>query len=53
MEVGMIRQENGERRIIRPMQTQRVIDSVVADDAHFLVGFLWSDEEIAAIRKGK
>jgi hypothetical protein len=53
MEAGMIREENRERRITRPMQTQRVIDSIVADDAQFLVGFLWSDEEIAAIRKGK
>jgi hypothetical protein len=53
MEAGMIREENGERRIIRPIQTQRVIDSIIADDAQFLVGFLWSDEEIAAIRKGK
>jgi hypothetical protein len=53
MEAGMIREENGERRITRPMQTQRVIDSIVADDAQFLAGFLWSDEEIAAIRKGK
>jgi hypothetical protein len=52
-EAGMIREENRERRIIRPVQTQRVIDSIVADDAQFLVGFLWSDEEIAAIRKGK
>lgn len=53
MEAGIIREENGERLITRPMQTQRVIDSIVADDAQFLVGFLWSDEEIAAIRKGK
>jgi hypothetical protein len=53
MEAGMIREENGERRITRPIQTQRVIDSIVADDSQFLVGFLWSDEEIAAIRKGK
>lgn len=52
-EAGMIREENRERRITRPMQTQRVIDSIVADDPQFLVGFLWSDEEIAAIRKGK
>lgn len=52
-EAGMIREENGERRITRPMQTQRVIDSIVADDAQFLAGFLWTDEEIAAIRKGK
>ena len=53
MEAGMIREENGERRITRPMQTQRVIDSIVADDAQFLDGFLWSNEGIAAIRKGK
>jgi len=52
-EAGMIREENGERQIIRPIETQRVIDSIVADDAQFLAGFLWSDEEIAAIRKGK
>jgi hypothetical protein len=53
MEAGMIREENGKRRITRPVQTQRAIDSIVADDAEFLAGFLWSDEEIAAIRKGK
>ena len=52
-EAGLIQQENGERRITRPMQTQRVIDSIVADDAQFLDGFLWSNEGIAAIRKGK
>jgi hypothetical protein len=53
MEAGMIREENGELRITRPIQTQRVIDSIVADDAEFLVGFLWSDEEIAVIRTYK
>jgi hypothetical protein len=53
MEAGMIREENGERRITRPMQTQRVIDSIVADDAQFLDGLLWTDKEITAIRKDK
>lgn len=53
IEAGIIRDENGERRITRPIQTQRVIDSIVADDAQFLAGFLWPDEEIAAIRKRK
>lgn len=52
-EAGMIHKEKGERRISRPMLTQRVIDSIVADDAQLLAGFLMSDEEIAAIRKGK
>ncbi|MCX5822489.1 MAG: DUF1819 family protein [Deltaproteobacteria bacterium] len=52
-EAGMIREENRERRITRSIQTERVIDCIVADDAQLLVGFLWSDEEIAAIRKGK
>ena len=49
-EAGMIREENRERRIIRPILTQRVIDSIVADDAQFLVGFLWTAEEITANR---
>jgi Putative inner membrane protein (DUF1819) len=53
MEAGMVRKEKRERRITRPMQTRRVIDSIVADDAQYLAGFLWSDEEIAATRKGK
>lgn len=52
-EAGLIREESGERRITRPVQTQRVIHSIVADDAQLLVGFLWTDDEIAAIRKGK
>lgn len=52
-EAGMIREENGELRITRPVQTQRVIDCIVADDAQFLAGFLCSDEGIAAIRQGK
>lgn len=52
-EAGMLREENRERRIIRPVETQRVIDSIVADDAQFLAGFLWPDQEIATIRKGK
>jgi hypothetical protein len=52
-EAGMLRKKNGERLVIRPMQTQRVIDSIVDDDAQLLVGFLWTDKEIAAIRKGK
>jgi len=53
MEAGILQEESGERRITRPVQTQRVIDSIVADDAQFLDGFLWSNEGIAAIRKGK
>lgn len=53
MEAGMIQKENRDRRITRPLQTQRVIDSIIADNAQFLAGFLWSDEEIAATRKGK
>ena len=52
-EAGMIREEDGERRITRPIQTQRVIDIIMADDAQFLAGFLWSDEEIAIIKKTK
>ena len=50
-EAGLIQQENGERRITRPVQTQRVIDNIVSDNAQLLAGFLWKDEEIAAIRK--
>lgn len=52
-EAGMLRKKNGAQLIIRPMQSKRVIDSIVADDAQLLVGFLWTDKEIAAIRKGK
>lgn len=52
-EAGMLRKKNGAQLIIRPLQSKRVIDSIVADDAHLLVGFLWTDKEIAAIRKGK
>lgn len=52
-EAGMLRKKNGARLIIRPLQSKRVIDSIVADDAQLLVGFLWTDKEIAAIRKGK
>lgn len=50
-EAGIIQEENREQVIIRPIQTQRVIDSIVADDAQLLVGFLWTDKEIAAIGK--
>ena len=50
-EAGIVREEHGERHITRPVQTQRVIDSIVADDAQFLTGFLWPDEEIATIRR--
>ena len=52
-EAGMLRKKNGARLIIRPLQSKRVIDSIVADDAQLLVGFLWTDKEIAAIRKDK
>lgn len=52
-EAGMLRKKNGAQLIIRPLQSKRVIDSIVADDAQLLVGFLWTDKEIAAIRKGK
>lgn len=52
-EAGMVHKEKRDRRITRPMQTQRVIDSIVADDAQYLAGFLWSDEEIVVIGKGK
>ena len=50
-EAGLLHEENKERRITRPMQTQHVVDSVISDNPSFLAGFLWTDEEIAALGK--
>ena len=53
MEAGLLNKEKGGHLIARPVQTQRVIDSIVADDPKFLTGFLWTDDEIVSIRKEK
>jgi hypothetical protein len=53
MEAGLLKKEKDGHQIMRPVQTQRVIDSIIADSPQYLTGFLWTDEEIATIRKGK
>jgi hypothetical protein len=53
MEAGLLKKEKGGHQITRPVLTQRVIDSIIADSPQCLTGFLWTDEEIAAIRKSK
>jgi hypothetical protein len=50
-EAGLIHNRNRERRITRPVLTQRVIDRIVSDSAKLLAGFLWTDEEITAVGK--
>jgi hypothetical protein len=49
-EAGLLHGVKQERRIVRPVLTQRVIDRIVSDNAQLLAGFLWTDEEIAVIR---
>lgn len=53
MEAGLLKKGKGGHQIMRPVLTQGVIDRIVADNPRYLTGFLWTDEEIAAIRKGK
>lgn len=53
MEAGLLKKDKDGHRITRPVLTPKVIDHIVADDPRYLAGFLWTDEEVNAIRKGK
>jgi len=53
MEAGLLKKDKDGHLIIRPVFTPKVIDVIVADDPRYLTGFLWTDEEVNAIRKGK
>ena len=53
MEAGLLKKGKDGHLITRPVLTPKVIDHIVADDPRYLTGFLWTDEEVNAIRKGK
>ncbi len=51
MEAGLTQEQDGRRRIVRPVGSPEVTNVIVADDPRLLAGFLWTDEEIQAIKK--